>query len=110
LLEFFHHRCALCGDPIAFNEPWRDEHLVCLGLGGSNKWDNRGPVHIRCAEAKDLIDMAAINKAKREKVHHYGLKPEGARKIQSAGFRKFEKPSKIGLVRIEKPELPPRRI
>jgi 5-methylcytosine-specific restriction endonuclease McrA len=109
LLEEYSHKCALCGLPIEPTESWRDEHLIALGLGGTNKWDNRAPVHIRCAKAKDLVDMAAINRAKNQKVRHYGIKPEGAGKIRSAGFRKFARPSKIGLARIEKPELPPRR-
>ena len=109
LLEEYGHKCALCGLPIGPEEGFIDEHLRALGLSGTNKWDNRGPAHIRCAEVKTKDDMARIAKAKRQKARHYGIKPEGAGKIRSAGFRKFARPSKIGLSRVEKPELPPRR-
>jgi 5-methylcytosine-specific restriction endonuclease McrA len=108
LLEEYSHKCALCGSPIEPTEGFQDEHLRACGLGGTNKWDNRAPVHIRCAKAKDIVDMAAINRAKNQKARHYGIKPEGVNKIRSAGFRKFEKPSTVGRERIVKMEVPRR--
>ena len=108
LLESFGHKCALCGRPIEPDEGFVDEHLRALGLGGTNRFDNRAPVHIACAAVKTKGDMARINKAKDQKARHYGIKPEGAGKIRSAGFRKFERPSRIGAERIEKAP-PPRQ-
>jgi hypothetical protein len=78
LLEAWDHRCALCGKTIGLHEKWRDEHLRALGLGGTNDTDKRGPVHILCAEAKDVVDLAAIRKAKRQKAIHVGAhEPSG---------------------------------
>lgn len=71
--------CVLCGRKIGAGEPWIDEHLRALGLGGSNDWENRGPAHKACAEAKTRKeDMPRIVKAKRQKLSHLGLKkPKG---------------------------------
>lgn len=44
--------CVLCGAKIQAGEPWIDEHLTALGLSGSNDLKNRGPAHLKCAEAK----------------------------------------------------------
>lgn len=78
LLEAYGHRCALCGNAIHPREKWRDEHLTALGLGGTNDFDNRGPVHLRCAGEKDIDDNARIKKAKRQKAAHVGAKePSG---------------------------------
>jgi len=107
LLEFQRHRCALCGEPLLPDQPYRDEHLRALGLGGSNAFKNRGLVHCACAEAKDVEDMQRINKAKDQKAAHYGIKPAGAFQIRSAGFRKFAKPPSVGAERIDKSALPP---
>ena len=76
--------CALCELRIIAGEKWRDEHMRALGLGGSNDPENRAPVHIHCAEAKDPIDMAAINKAKAVKRKALGIKSERGPKIKSA--------------------------
>ena len=77
--------CALCGTQIYAGEPWRDEHLRALGLGGSNDINNRAPVHERCAPAKDRDDMARINKSKAVKRQALGIKGPTA-KIASRGF------------------------
>ena len=98
--------CALCELRIIAGEKWRDEHMRALGLGGSNDPENRAPVHIRCAEAKDKMDLPAIAKAKRAKAASLGIKAAPAQKIKSAGFR----PSTHILRRAErgpKPSLPP---
>jgi len=111
LLELQKHACPLCGEPMLPDESYRDEHLRALGLGGSNAFKNRGLVHVECAEAKDLDDMRRINKAKNQKIRHYGIKPAGAFQLRSAGFRKFAKPPRVGAERIDKSALPalPRR-
>ncbi len=79
LLEAYGHRCALCRKKIGTGEKFRDEHLTALGLGGSNDFDNRGPVHLHCAEEKDVDDIARIKKAKRQKAVHVGAKEKTGR-------------------------------
>ncbi len=94
--------CVICGKQIVAGEAWIDEHLRALGLGGSNDLDNRAPVHAACAAAKTAKeDVPAIAKAKRQKMAALGIKADGGRKIQSRGFAKKERPSKM--------PLPPRR-
>jgi len=84
--------CQLCQQMIV-GAKWRDEHMRALGLGGTNKWDNRAPVHIECAEAKNKDDLPRIAKAKRQKQAHLGIK--GPRKqIKSAPFPTTEKPER----------------
>lgn len=80
--------CYLCGLKIEAGVTWVDEHVTSLGLGGTNDIDNRAPVHVKCAAAKTVGDMAAINKAKRVKRRSLGIKPPTAGKIKSAGFAK----------------------
>lgn len=87
LFEDHNGICGLCKLPIIAGEKWRDEHLRALGLGGTNELDNRAPVHILCAEAKDPVDMTAINKAKAVKRKSLGIKAP-AQKINSAPFPK----------------------
>ncbi len=107
LYEAFGGICPLCSTKIIPGHRWRDEHLRALGLGGTNEWDNRAPVHSWCAPAKDRDDMARINKAKDQKAASLGIKPVGVNKIRSAGFRKFERQSRIANEPIDKDELPP---
>lgn len=92
MFEAFGGRCQLCQQMIV-GAKWRDEHMRALGLGGTNKWDNRAPVHIECAEAKNKDDLPRIAKAKRQKQAHLGIK--GPRKqIKSAPFPTTEKPER----------------
>ena len=89
LFEAHRGICALCSRPIR-GEPWRDEHLRALGLGGGNEVENRAPVHIACAEAKDSDDLPRIAKAKRQKMAHLGIK-KSSRPIpgsRASGFKK----------------------
>jgi len=81
LFEAFKGICPLCEQRIQVGEKWIDEHMRALGLAGSNDWDNRAPVHEHCAKLKTKDDMARINKAKRQKMHHLGIKPESRRKL-----------------------------
>ena len=66
--------CAICGYKIQVGERWRDEHMRALGLLGTNALDNRAPVHVRCAKAKDADDIPRIAKAKRQRASHIGAK------------------------------------
>lgn len=77
LFEAFQGRCVLCDRKIEAGEPWIDEHLRALGLGGTNAMDNRGPAHKVCADLKTHGqdgDIARIAKAKRQKMRHIGVK------------------------------------
>lgn len=93
LFEAHKGLCGLCGAQIRAGEPWIDEHIIPLGLGGSNDLTNRAPVHAACAASKTHGkdgDAAKIAKAKRVKMRHLGMiKPK--QKINSRGFPKYEK-------------------
>jgi 5-methylcytosine-specific restriction enzyme A len=87
LFEEYAGRCVLCTNKIHAGEPWRDEHLRALGLGGTNEWDNRAPVHERCAKIKDKADLSRIAKAKRQKIAAHGMKRS---KQPFRGWRRFD--------------------
>ncbi len=75
--------CPLCSLPMVAGEKLIDEHLVALGLGGTNEDANRALVHATCAYAKtfgDEGDIAKIAEAKHRKIRHLGLN-EPKRKI-----------------------------
>jgi 5-methylcytosine-specific restriction protein A len=80
--------CCVCLDPIAPGEPFIDEHIIPLALGGSNAEDNRGIAHIPCAKIKTRRDQNMIAKAIRVRAKHLGIKKRGGRKIQSRGFER----------------------
>jgi len=86
--------CVLCKQQIREGEPWIDEHLIPLGLGGDNSPANRAPAHKKCADIKTHGkngDLAKIAKAKRSKMKALGIKKEDAPKIENRGFAKVEK-------------------
>jgi 5-methylcytosine-specific restriction enzyme A len=93
LFEAHKGLCGICGGQIKAGEGWIDEHIIPLGLGGSNDLSNRAPVHAACADSKTHGkdgDVAKIAKAKRVKMRHLGIsRPK--QKIASRGFPKFEK-------------------
>lgn len=72
-------RCALCGKPLG-EGPFRDEHLVARGLGGSEALSNRGIAHRDCSKAKDFAaptkasnrgaDLTEIARTKRLSQRH----------------------------------------
>jgi len=69
--------CCICGKKITARHKWIDEHLIPLGLGGTNDPSNRGPAHDFCADAKTHGkdgDLARIAKAKRVKMRHLGIR------------------------------------
>lgn len=74
LFEAYGGLCWLCGRKIEAGERWRDEHLRALGLGGTNDFGNRAPVHEKCAALKDADDLPRISKAKRSKRAHLGIR------------------------------------
>ncbi len=80
--------CCVCQMPIAKGEPFIDEHIIPLALGGSNDNANRGMAHIPCAKIKTRRDQNMISKAIRMRAKHLGIKKRGGRKIQSRGFEK----------------------
>jgi hypothetical protein len=71
--------CCVCLLPIAANEPFIDEHIIALELGGSNKTCNRGRAHIACAKIKTKRDQNMIAKAARQRARFLGIKkiPKG---------------------------------
>ena len=78
LKMFENHKgiCILCSTRINAGDLWIDEHIIPLGLGGTNEFDNRGPAHKACADAKthgEAGDIATIAKAKRAKMKHLGI-------------------------------------
>jgi hypothetical protein len=82
--ESHHGCCVVCHRRIT-ETSWVDEHIVPLGLGGTNDPANRGPAHAGCARDKTKGDMARINKAKDQKAAHVGAaRPAGM--IKSPGF------------------------
>jgi hypothetical protein len=86
-------KCCICGLKIVGK--FIDEHKRALGLAGGNEMDNRGVAHPKCAEVKTREeDMPRIVKAKAQKRAAHGIKADGP-KIQSAGFAKVEKASKV---------------
>lgn len=78
--------CCVCQEPIAKGEPFIDEHLIPIALGGSNDPSNRGMAHIPCAKIKTRRDQNMIAKAIRMRAKHLGIKKRNGRKIQSRGF------------------------
>lgn len=84
--------CCICGKKITARHKWIDEHLIPLGLGGSNDPSNRGPAHDFCADAKTHGkdgDIARIAKAKRVKMRHLGIrKPSTFAASRDSRFKK----------------------
>lgn len=78
--------CCVCLEPIPPGEPFIDEHIIPLAIGGSNDQGNRGIAHIQCAKIKTRRDQNMIAKAIRVRAKHLGIKKRTGRKIQSRGF------------------------
>lgn len=88
--------CCLCGLKITTTK-WIDEHIRPLAQGGSNDLANRGPAHVKCAEAKTngkTGDNAASARAKRKKTAAVVGKDRKGPPIQSAGFQPAQKQAK----------------
>ena len=67
-------RCVVCLFPIPAGEPFVDEHVIPIALGGSNDDANRGPAHIQCAKAKTKLDQKMIARASKQRARHLGIK------------------------------------
>lgn len=67
-------KCVICLEHIPAGEPFIDEHVIPLELGGSNDPSNRGPAHVGCAKIKTKRDQKVIAKAKRLRARHLGMK------------------------------------
>lgn len=80
--------CCVCLGSIAPGEPFIDEHVIPLALGGSNDASNRGMAHVACAKIKTRRDQNMIAKAIRMRAKHLGIKKRNERKIQSRGFER----------------------
>lgn len=78
--------CCVCQFPIAPGEPFIDEHIIPLAIGGSNDPGNRGIAHVQCAKVKTKRDQNMIAKAIRMRAKHLGIKKRNRQKIQSRGF------------------------
>ena len=77
--------CCICWGNISVAEPWIDEHIIPLAMGGTNDWSNRAPAHLKCAKVKTKKDMGNIAKAKRIEAKHIGA-VKTKKKIPSRGF------------------------
>lgn len=83
--------CCVCLQPIAPGEPFIDEHIIPLALGGTNKPDNRGIAHIQCAKIKTKRDQKVIAKSIRVRAKHLGARKRTSRPIpgsKASGIRK----------------------
>lgn len=78
--------CCVCLGEIPKGEPFIDEHIIPLAIGGSNDPTNRGIAHVQCAKIKTRRDQDMIAKAIRMRAKHLGIKKRNRRKIQSRGF------------------------
>lgn len=65
--------CCVCQFPIAKGEPFIDEHIIPLALGGSNDANNRGMAHRQCAARKTKVDVSKTAKAVRIRAKHLGI-------------------------------------
>jgi 5-methylcytosine-specific restriction endonuclease McrA len=68
-----HGRCMVCATKLRPGN-FIFEHVRPLGLGGEDTNDNIRLTCKGCASEKTKADMASINKAKRQKAAHLGLK------------------------------------
>ena len=100
--------CHLCGVKIAVGEAWEADHVKALWCGGEDDERNMAPAHVDCHATKSRGDAAPKAKADRQRANHIGATHPPAKKIESRGFARFARPSKIAAERIEKINLPPR--
>jgi 5-methylcytosine-specific restriction protein A len=84
-------KCVVCLAPIPAGEPFIDEHVIPLAIGGSNDPANRGPAHIGCAKIKTARDQKIIAKVNRVRAKHLGIKKRVSRALpgtRASGIRK----------------------
>ena len=100
--------CHLCKLKIAIGEAWEADHVKPLWAGGEDDERNMAPAHVDCHATKSQGDAAPKAKADRQRANHLGVTNAPAKRIESRGFAKVVRPSKIAAERIEKVQLPPR--
>ena len=103
-----HGVCHLCGLKIAIGEAWEADHVKPLWCGGEDDERNMAPAHVDCHATKSRGDAAPKAKADRQRANHLGVTNPPAKRIESRGFTKVVRPSKIAAERIEKVHLPRR--
>lgn len=82
--------CGGCKQRIKAGDPWIDEHVIALALGGTNDWSNRELRCGDCAKEKTKEDLKRVAKAKRVYAKHVGAK-KSKRPMQgskASGLRK----------------------
>lgn len=67
VLDAQHHRCLGCGKSV---DDVEYDHIVPLGLGGSNAPDNWAALCPACHRKKTRLDLWRIAKAKRQRRYH----------------------------------------
>jgi len=94
-----HPICHICGTAIKVGESKHYDHKEELRketevTGPLNRESNIFPTHAACNTSKAVIDNKIKAKENRQRARHTGVKkPKG--KIQSPGFAKSEKRTKI---------------
>jgi hypothetical protein len=68
--------------------PMIDEHILPVGLGGSNELFNRALYCVPCAKTKTKDDLRRMRKADRQGRSHRGEKLQRGPKLKGRGFRK----------------------
>lgn len=105
LAMFERHKgiCCICDRKIQAGEKWIDEHVIPLGLGGTNDPENRAPAHTDCAAEKTSRDIKAIAKAKRVKQRHLGIRKPSTFRKPAPGTRYEPSPYGLRPVRSDRP-------
>ena len=62
--------CHRCTRKIMGGEKWYDEHLISLGNGGTNEWNNRVLTCCNCFHPKNAEDAGKLAKTRRVAVAH----------------------------------------
>lgn len=98
ILEAQDHRCLGCEAPLKDRE---FDHVIPLGIGGSNAADNWAALCPRCHRSKTRQDLKRIAKAKRQRRYHEtgrSRAPTGARIVPGVGpTRGFDRTRKKAL-------------
>ena len=94
-LDVFHAAsglCHICGMEINLaRERFEVEHVIALGLGGTDDPSNWRPAHPVCHAAKSKADVTRIAKAKRVKAKHEGAFRPARHKLPGGKGAAFKK-------------------
>jgi 5-methylcytosine-specific restriction endonuclease McrA len=100
--------CAACGLIVARGDA---DHIIAQALYVEKRKLTAADGQFLCEschDAKTKLDVGNIARAKRIEARDLGIRPPPAQKIQSRGFPKRERSSKIGKAKIEKQPMPRR--